>query len=83
MSSSLREVEGLKRPDERVARCPFGRDQRVHPRDIRESLELLGKGRVKVAALITPRLPLEEAGKGFALVAEGKESIKVVLQPHG
>jgi len=53
------------------------------PRDIRESLELLGKGRVKVADLITHRLPLEEAGKGFALVAEGKESIKVVLQPHG
>jgi len=52
------------------------------PRDIREAVELLGKGKVKVKDLITHRLPLQEAGKGFSIVAEGKESIKVVLEPH-
>ncbi len=52
------------------------------PRDVRESIALLESGRVTVADLITHRLPLAEAARGFALVAEGRESIKVVLAPH-
>lgn len=51
------------------------------PRDIRASIDLLRKRRVAVADLITHRLPLSEAGRGFALVADGRESIKVVLHP--
>ncbi len=53
------------------------------PRDIRESIGHLDAGRVRVADLITHRLPLSEAGRGFALVAGGQESLKVVLEPHG
>ena len=52
------------------------------PRDIRTSIELLGSRRVSVADLVTHRLPLAEAARGFALVADGRESIKVVLEPH-
>ena len=51
------------------------------PRDIQTSLELLERGRVRVADLITHRLPLNEGGRGFTLAAEGRESIKVVLVP--
>ncbi|HKZ63115.1 MAG TPA: zinc-dependent dehydrogenase [Thermoplasmata archaeon] len=51
------------------------------PRDIRRSIELLGNGSVAVRDLVTHRLPLEDAQKGFALVADGRESIKVVLLP--
>jgi len=49
--------------------------------DIREAIELLAVHRVTVADLITHILPLAEAGKGFRLVAEAKDSIKVVLRP--
>jgi L-iditol 2-dehydrogenase len=32
--------------------------------------------------MITHRLPLAETGVGFKLVAEAKESIKVIIEPH-
>ena len=51
------------------------------PRDIEGSMALLGTGRVRAKDLLTHQLPLGEAGRGFALVAEGRESIKVVLVP--
>ena len=38
--------------------------------------------RVNVKDIITHRLPLEDAGKGFKLVAEAKESIKVIIEPQ-
>ena len=36
---------------------------------------------ISVKKLITHRLGLLEAGKGFQLVAEAKECIKVILEP--
>ena len=51
------------------------------PRDIQEAIELLAVRRVTVADLITHVLPLAEAGKGFRLVAQARDSIKVVLRP--
>jgi len=51
------------------------------PRDIRESIELLASRRIVVADLVTHVLPLAQAADGFRLVAEAKESIKVVLRP--
>ncbi len=51
------------------------------PRDIRESIELLASRRLVVADLVTHVLPLAQAAEGFRLVAEAKESIKVVLRP--
>jgi L-iditol 2-dehydrogenase len=32
--------------------------------------------------MITHRLTLAETGIGFQLVAEAKESIKVIIEPH-
>jgi len=50
------------------------------PRDIREAIELLATRRVTVRDLITHVLPLAEAKKGFRLVAQATDSIKVVLR---
>src|SRR2546430_2581065 len=51
------------------------------PRDILEAMELLATRRVTVKDLITHVLPLADAEKGFRLVAQAKDSMKVVLQP--
>lgn len=51
------------------------------PRDIEESISFLETGKVRVANLVTHRLPLAEAARGFALAAGGKDSLKVVLEP--
>jgi len=52
------------------------------PDDLKESLELISKHKVNVKDMITHRLSLAEAGKGFQLVAEAKESIKVIIEPY-
>ena len=52
------------------------------PLDADEAIALLASGRVAVEKLITHRLGLEEAAKGFKLVQEAAESIKVILKPH-
>lgn len=52
------------------------------PADTLISIELLRAGRVKVQDLITHRLPLAETPLGFKLVAEARESIKVIIEPH-
>jgi len=51
------------------------------PRDIRESINLVREKRLDVADLITHVLPLAKAADGFRLVAQARESIKVVLRP--
>lgn len=51
------------------------------PRDIKGAIELLAGRRVVVADLITHILPLAEAARGFRLVAEARDSIKVILRP--
>lgn len=52
------------------------------PRETAEALELLRAGRVRVADLITHRLPLAETPRGFALVADGRDCIKVIVRPQ-
>ncbi|NPV60620.1 MAG: alcohol dehydrogenase catalytic domain-containing protein [Actinobacteria bacterium] len=52
------------------------------PRDIMIAMDLIRARRVPVEEMITHRLPLEQAGEGFRLVAEASESIKVLLLPH-
>lgn len=52
------------------------------PQDAVEAIELLQAGRIPVSKLITHTLSLEEAAKGFKLVQEAGESIKVILKPH-
>jgi L-iditol 2-dehydrogenase len=53
------------------------------PPDIEESMRLLAAGEIEVESLVTHRLPLEKIDKGFNLVLEGKEAIKVIIEPHG
>ena len=53
------------------------------PQDLAVALDLIRAGRVPVEKLITHRLDLDEAGRGFQLVAEARESMKVILFPHG
>jgi L-iditol 2-dehydrogenase len=49
--------------------------------DLLESIELIRSRQVRVAGMITHRLPLAEAGRGFQLSASGEDSIKVILDP--
>jgi len=51
------------------------------PRDLLTACDLVRTGRVPVAEMITHRLPLGDAGEAFRLVAEGRDSIKVILRP--
>ena len=52
------------------------------PPDIHEAIELIESGKVGVDDLITHRLPLNKIAEGFQLVLDGKESIKVIIQPN-
>jgi L-iditol 2-dehydrogenase len=52
------------------------------PEDIVTAIQLIRTKRVPVHEMITHRLPLDEIGEGFRLVAEADESIKVIVEPH-
>ncbi len=51
------------------------------PPDIVEAMQLIASGNVTVDDLITHRLPLTEIARGFQLVLDGRESIKVIIKP--
>jgi len=53
------------------------------PEDHIQALRLMASGKIKVKDMITHRLSLAQAHEGFRLVAEAKESIKVIILPHG
>jgi L-iditol 2-dehydrogenase len=50
--------------------------------DLTESLDLIRDRKVRVAEMVTHRLPLAQAGLGFQLTASGQDSIKVILDPQ-
>ena len=52
------------------------------PADLAASLELIGAGSVRVGEMITHRLGLGEAGLGFKLTAEARDSLKVIVEPQ-
>ncbi|MDI6819731.1 MAG: zinc-dependent dehydrogenase [Candidatus Hodarchaeaceae archaeon] len=52
------------------------------PGDLEEALKLIGDRKVNVREMITHRLSLGEAGLGFKLVADARESIKVIVEPQ-
>ena len=52
------------------------------PPDILDAIELIESGTVSVDDLITHRLPLKDTAKGFQLVLDGSESIKVIIKPN-
>jgi len=49
--------------------------------DLTEALELIRDHKVRVADMVTHRLPLAETGVGFQLTASGQDSIKVIIDP--
>jgi L-iditol 2-dehydrogenase len=52
------------------------------PDDHREALEKIASHKINVYDMITHRFGLAEADKGFKLVAEAKDSIKVIIEPQ-
>ena len=52
------------------------------PQDAVEAIELMRSGKIPLKKMITHCLSLEETDLGFRLVAEAKDCIKVIIQPH-
>jgi L-iditol 2-dehydrogenase len=52
------------------------------PADHLTAMELIRANRVKVGEMITHRLSLSETSKGFELVAQAQDSIKVIIEPQ-
>jgi len=52
------------------------------PADYQNALDLIAAHRVNVKDMITHRLSLAEAGEGFALVAQAKDCLKVIIEPQ-
>ena len=52
------------------------------PPDITCAMELIESGEIVVDDLITHRLPLTDIAYGFQLVADGRNSIKVIINPN-
>jgi L-iditol 2-dehydrogenase len=51
------------------------------PEDLALALELIRARRVNVGDMVTHRIPLSETGRGFKMVEEARDSIKVIVQP--
>ncbi|MBT7101648.1 zinc-binding dehydrogenase, partial [Candidatus Poribacteria bacterium] len=45
------------------------------------AIDMIAKGRIDVAQVVTHRLPLEDYAEAIELVRAGSESIKVLLEP--
>ncbi|MBM3200662.1 zinc-binding dehydrogenase [Candidatus Woesearchaeota archaeon] len=52
------------------------------PKDLQTAIDLIVNKRVNVNDMITHKLKLEEIAAGFKLVAEAKESVKVIIHPN-
>jgi L-iditol 2-dehydrogenase len=52
------------------------------PYDSWAALELMRSPQIRVKEMITHRLPLTGTAKGFQLVEQARDSMKVIIQPH-
>ena len=52
------------------------------PGDLAQALELIRSKRVNVKDMVTHRLPLGETGRGFRMVEEAQDSIKIIIEPQ-
>jgi L-iditol 2-dehydrogenase len=52
------------------------------PPDIADAIDFIETGALKVDDLITHKLPLKDISRGFQLVLDGKESLKVIIKPN-
>jgi len=51
------------------------------PVELREAIDLIDKGLINAKKMITHKVPLSEIMKGFRLVSEAKNSLKVIVVP--
>ncbi|GBE56051.1 MAG TPA: alcohol dehydrogenase [Euryarchaeota archaeon] len=51
-------------------------------KDLERALELIEKGEINVGDMITHRLKMSETEKGFKIFTDGRDSIKVIINPH-
>jgi L-iditol 2-dehydrogenase len=51
-------------------------------RDLDEAIELIRKKKVRVKPMVTHRLSLAETQKGFSLVLDARDSVKVIIEPQ-
>ena len=81
----------VPRPDERfeVPINDFWRNEikvmtsyAAAPNDLEESIELIKSKKINVKDMITHKLRFDEIQKGFNLVAEAKDSLKVIVEPN-
>ena len=52
------------------------------PPDIADAINLIETRTIMVDDMITHQLPLKDIAKGFELVVDGRESIKVIIKPN-
>ena len=52
------------------------------PNDLEDSMRVLSTKQLNIKDMITHRLSLSEAQKGFSLMAEAGKSLKVILEPN-
>lgn len=52
------------------------------PDDIKEAIDLIRSKKINVHDMITHRLNLAETCKGFQIVADARDSIKVIIEPQ-
>ncbi|MBT4511033.1 MAG: zinc-binding dehydrogenase [Chloroflexi bacterium] len=52
------------------------------PADITKAIELIRTRKIDALDMITHRLGLAETGKGFQLVANAQDSLKVIIEPQ-
>ena len=52
------------------------------PPDITDAINLIETRTITVDDMITHQLPLKDIAKGFELVVDGRESIKVIIKPN-
>ena len=52
------------------------------PNDLKNSMQILATKQLNIKDMITHKLSLAEAQKGFSLMAEAGQSLKVILEPN-
>ena len=52
------------------------------PSDLKESIRIISSGKLNLKEMITHKLKFDEIQEGFNLVAEAKESLKVIIEPQ-
>ncbi len=51
--------------------------------DMKEAMDLIDAGKIDVEGMITHRMGLADAGRGFLVFSRGEDCIKVVINPDG